>query len=155
VTATQVIPDVIALPSIPTLSALDKYLWRKEVVSYTDGSSTTTISLIGVYGDTGSSGLDGQDACSITIISDAGDKYRSGGSFSSTLTARVFLGGEEITDSCGDRFRWLRHSEDGTADALWNSNHYSLSGNTLAITQTDLIGRTSFEAQYMTDSDLS
>ena len=155
VTATQVIPDVLALPSIPTLSALDKYLWRKEVVSYTDGSSTTTISLIGVYGDTGSAGLDGQDAYSITVISDAGDKYRSGGSFSSTLTARVFLGGEEITDSCGERFRWLRHSEDGTADTLWNSSHYSLSSNTLAITQADLIGRTSFEAQYITDSDLS
>lgn len=103
----------------------------------------------------GADGADGQNAYSCTVVSASGDKYRSGAAFSSVLTARVFHGSEEITSSCGSRFRWLRHSRDSADDEAWNARHYSLSPGTLAITQDDLNGGTSFEAQYITDNDLS
>lgn len=103
----------------------------------------------------GEKGIDGESAYSIVVVSASGDKYRRGDLFSSILTARVFHGGEEITSSCGSRFRWLRHSRDSADDEVWNARHYSLSPGTLAITQDDLNGGTSFEAQYITDSDLS
>ena len=55
-TTTQNLPSSVTSTTIPTLSAIDKYLWQKEVIAYTDGTSKTTVALIGVYGDTGSKG---------------------------------------------------------------------------------------------------
>lgn len=42
--------------SIPTLSSTKKYLWQKETISYTNGTSKVTEALIGTYGDKGSKG---------------------------------------------------------------------------------------------------
>ena len=55
-TTTQNVPSSVTSTTIPVLSATDKYLWQKEVIAYTDGTSKTTVALIGVYGDTGSKG---------------------------------------------------------------------------------------------------
>ena len=59
-TQLQVAPAAADITSttIPTLSATDKYLWKKEVVTYTDQAvpSTTSITLIAVYGDAGANG---------------------------------------------------------------------------------------------------
>ena len=55
-TTTQNVPSTVTSVAIPTLSATEKYLWQKEVIAYTDGTSKTTTALIGVYGDTGSKG---------------------------------------------------------------------------------------------------
>lgn len=43
--------------TVPTLTSTYKYLWNYEVINYTDGNSTTTAKrVMGVYGDTGSTG---------------------------------------------------------------------------------------------------
>ena len=42
---------------IPT--STNKFLWQKEVIEYTNGTSQTTVSLLGVYGDKGEDGADG------------------------------------------------------------------------------------------------
>lgn len=55
-TTTQNAPSSVTSTTIPALSATEKYLWQKEVIAYTDGTSKTTTALIGVYGDTGSKG---------------------------------------------------------------------------------------------------
>ena len=59
-TTVQVAPSASSITSttIPAMSATNKYLWKKEVVTYTDTSvpSTTSIILIAVYGDSGSRG---------------------------------------------------------------------------------------------------
>lgn len=75
-TSTQVAPNVSNITSltIPTLSPTDKYLWQKEVIDFTDTSTPdkTVVSLIAVYGDTGSKGDQGdpgQNGTSITISS--------------------------------------------------------------------------------------
>ncbi len=58
VTATQVAPEAANITStdIPKLSATNKYLWRKEVITFTSSDPKTTVSLIAVYGDTGAKG---------------------------------------------------------------------------------------------------
>ena len=52
----QPLPENIVETSIPILSPVYKYLWKKEVVTYTDDSTDTFISLACVYGDTGNTG---------------------------------------------------------------------------------------------------
>lgn len=56
---TQAVPSSVTGTTIPTLSSTNKYLWQKEVISYTNGTSKTTTALIGVYGDKGDTGSKG------------------------------------------------------------------------------------------------
>lgn len=57
--------------SIPTLDATNKYLWQKEVITYTNNTSQTTVVLLAVYGNTGAKGDKGNDGTSVTIKSQA------------------------------------------------------------------------------------
>lgn len=68
-TTTQTAPEASTVTSttIPTLSSTNKYLWQKETINYTSGDPKITVSLIGVYGDTGNQGPAGQDGASISI----------------------------------------------------------------------------------------
>lgn len=61
-TTTQTAPAASSITSttIPTLDATNKYLWQKEVITYTATSTPqTTVLLIAVYGDTGKQGPQG------------------------------------------------------------------------------------------------
>lgn len=40
-------------------TSTNKFLWQKEVIEYTNNTSQTTVSLLGVYGDKGEDGADG------------------------------------------------------------------------------------------------
>lgn len=57
--------------SLPTLDATNKYLWQKEVITYTNNTSQTTVVLLAVYGNTGAKGDKGNDGTSVTIKSQA------------------------------------------------------------------------------------
>lgn len=57
--------------SLPTLDATNKYLWQKEVITYTNSTSQTTVVLLAVYGNTGAKGDKGNDGTSVTIKSQA------------------------------------------------------------------------------------
>ena len=62
ITTTQTAPAASSITSttIPTLDATNKYLWQKEVITYTNISTPqTTVLLIAVYGDTGKQGAQG------------------------------------------------------------------------------------------------
>ena len=67
-TTSQTAPSAsnITSTSIPTMSATNKYLWQKEVISYTNGTSKTSVLLIAVYGDKGATGATGTGISSIT-----------------------------------------------------------------------------------------
>ena len=61
-TTTQTAPAASSITSttIPKLDATNKYLWQKEVITYTATSTPqTTVLLIAVYGDTGQRGAQG------------------------------------------------------------------------------------------------
>lgn len=55
------------MPSASDITSIDmetptstkRFLWQKEVIKYTNGTSQTTVSLLGVYGDKGKDGADG------------------------------------------------------------------------------------------------
>ena len=87
----------------------------------------------------------------MVIISSNGMIFRSNDpSFVTTLEARVFQGGKDVTSLItGDHFRWTRNSGDETEDRKWNNLHYPLTGNTLDLTLSDIGGRCSFFAEYI------
>lgn len=99
----------------------------------------------------GPSGKDGEDAIQVVIISSNGMIFRSNDtSFVTTLEARVFQGGKDVTSLItGDHFRWKRASGDEEADRKWNNLHYALTGNTIDLTLSDIRGRCSFFAEFI------
>jgi len=55
--------------SVPTLTAINKYLWNYEVINYTNGSSTKgEAKVIGVYGDKGQTGATGPAGIGIQTV---------------------------------------------------------------------------------------
>jgi hypothetical protein len=93
----------------------------------------------------GAEGPAGEDAYLLQVISEGGTTFRTTTPFATTMRARVFKGGLEVTDEFSDAdFRWSRTSPDAHSDAIWNSAHYSVGGKTLSITQDDVAGRTNF-----------
>ena len=93
-TTSQTAPsaDSITATTMPTIDATNKYLWQKEVITYTNGQSQTTVLLLAVYGntgnkgdkgdqgiqgpqgvkgETGATGAPGKDGTSVTITSQA------------------------------------------------------------------------------------
>lgn len=57
--------------SIPILDATNKYLWQKEVITFTNNTAKKTVVLLAVYGNTGAKGDKGNDGTSVTIKSQA------------------------------------------------------------------------------------
>lgn len=57
-TTSQTAPSTasITATSMPTLDATNKYLWQKEVITYTNNTSQTSVLLLAVYGNTGAKG---------------------------------------------------------------------------------------------------
>lgn len=57
-TTSQTAPaaSTITSTTIPTLDATNKYLWQKEVITYTNNQNQTTVLLLAVYGDRGAKG---------------------------------------------------------------------------------------------------
>lgn len=60
-TTSQTAPSTenITSTTMPALDATNKYLWQKEVITYTNGQSQTTVLLLAVYGNTGATGPKG------------------------------------------------------------------------------------------------
>lgn len=57
-TTSQTAPSAasITATSMPTLDATNRYLWQKEVITYTNNTSQTSVLLLAVYGNTGAKG---------------------------------------------------------------------------------------------------
>lgn len=95
---------------------------------------------------------DGAGAYLVTIESDNGTTFHNG-AVSTVLHARVYKGGEEITDQIPDSsFRWYRTSTDSAGDEQWNAApHY---GRELAITGEDVWHKAVFdcEVEIMNDN---
>mgnify|MGYP004518875749 FL=1 len=65
-----------------------------------------------------------------------------------TLTARVWHGSENITDSLpASRFQWKRKSADDTADAIWNNAHTGMKSITL--TTRDVLYSATYDCELL------
>ena len=79
------------------------------------------------------------------VESKNGTTFRNG-IVSTTLVARVYRGGEEITHLIPDgNFLWRRTSLNAETDTIWNSaNHY---GRELEITEEDVWYKAVFDCE--------
>lgn len=77
-----------------------KYIWRRTVTTYGDGSTEYTPSETGVCitGNTGASGEDGADSILLQILSSNGNMFKNS-TLSTTLTVTIIVGDETITSS--------------------------------------------------------
>ncbi len=130
--------------------------------SFTDESEITQYTAIGIsvfnlnaqtYTQTidhgkndtvGAQGAPGEDAVFLLIVSTHGNIFRPALT-DTTLEARVYQSGQEITDQYdAARFRWTRRSHNTTSDDIWNSAHYSSGGKSIQITDEDVETRATF-----------
>lgn len=81
-------------PSVPSVSE-GQFLWTKTVVTYSDGTSTTSYS-VSYKGTNGKNGEDGEDAILLIITASNGNMFKNS-SGSTVLTAHVYKGGVEQT----------------------------------------------------------
>ena len=96
-TQTQPAASEITATTIPTLSATNKYLWQKETVTFTSGSTQTNVALVGTYGDTGAKGDKGDTGAAGKGVASIVEQYyqstsatsQTGGSWSGTYPGWV------------------------------------------------------------------
>lgn len=87
-TTSQTAPSAasITATSIPTLDATNKYLWQKEVITYTNNTSQTSVLLLAVYGNTGAKGDKGDTGPAGKGISSTEVTYQASASGTSIPT---------------------------------------------------------------------
>ncbi len=97
----------------------------------------------------GDPGQDGQTPIRVEKFTTPGyEFYRENAAYSATLSIHIFQGEEDITGTINiARFVWYRMSENTDGDTIWNELH-AHSGNSVDITDADLVGDTSFIVQF-------
>ncbi len=96
---------------------------------------------------------DGEPSYTVYVESKHGTTFRNG-IISTTLSARVYRGGEEITDLIPEgNFSWKRTSRDVESDAVWNSApHY---GKEIEITEDDVWCKAVFDCEVEISTTLN
>lgn len=98
-------------------------------------------------GPKGEKGDDGQ-SFTVVIESSDGSIYRPSSSLNMTLSCKVYMNTEEVTDSLDDwRFQWIRTSGDPTGDERWNTSSKAIGHKVVEITNEDVYGRSVFECE--------
>ena len=89
---------------------------------------------------------DGEDAYSVQIFTSDGNHFING-NISTTLTANVYKGAKEITETIPDNlFCWKRTSLNADGDAVWNEQHTGI-GRHLTISDEDIFRRAMFTCE--------
>jgi hypothetical protein len=149
--------DVVALrqsdPALDTLAVITSESWTDGVKSYRytargvssfGGLQAITTAYQAAKAGKGEKGETGEAAISLIVVSAQGNIFRPTLT-DTTLEARVYQEGAEITDQyAASQFRWTRSSLEPTADAIWNSAHYSVGSKSLHITDEDVESRATF-----------
>ena len=120
--------------AIPTVNK-GEYLWTKTVVTYSDGTSTTSYSV----SRNGVDGTNGEDAISMVITSSNGDFFKNT-AIATTLTAHVYKGGAEVTGSSLTALGTIKWYKDKGASAV-------ATGQTLTISAGDVTNKVTYIAQ--------
>lgn len=120
-----------------------KYIWRRSVTTYGDGSTEYTPSETGVCitGNTGASGEDGADSILLQILSSNGNMFKNS-TLSTTLTVTIIVGDETITSSeqmvskfgSGAALKWEQKRFGETEFTPLESNDDRLSDNGFILT---------------------
>lgn len=137
------VPSGTWVTSIPQVPA-GQYLWTRTVTTYTDNSSATaySIGLMGAQGpkgDTGSPGVAGADAITLTITSSNGTIFKNS-AIETVLTAHVYRAGIELSAAQVGALGSVKWYKGGSSSAV------SI-GLTLTINAGSVTGKASYSAQ--------
>ena len=124
-------------PTVPNI-ANGQYLWTKTVVNYSDGKSTESYS-VSYKGTNGINGTNGKDAITMAITSSGGTIFKNT-AIATTLTAHVYKGGVEVTDSALSSLGTIKWYKDGGTTAV-------ATGTTYTIGAGDISNKATFSAQ--------
>lgn len=87
-------------------------------------------------------------AYKVEIISSNGFVFYNG-NVSTTLTAKVFRGKDDITDTLdASKFKWTKILESGIVDEAWNQK-YGLNTKVIAISKEDVIKKSTFQCEII------
>lgn len=123
--------------NIPSVSA-GQFLWTRTTVKYSDGNSTTSYSSAR-SGTNGTNGRDGADALTLTVTSSNGVIFKNT-AVATTLTAKVFKGGVEVTGTALSALGTINWYKNGGTTAV-------ASGQTLTVAARDVLDRATYEAR--------
>lgn len=115
-----------------------QYVWTRTVVTYSDGKTATSYA-ISRNGTNGANGANGADALALAIKSSNGTIFKNT-AIATTLTARVFKGGVEVTGSALTALGTIKWYKDGGATAV-------ATGTTLTINAGDVSNKATYTAQ--------
>lgn len=124
-------------PTVPNV-ANGQYLWTKTVVNYSDGKSTESFS-VSYKGTNGIDGTNGKDAITMAITSSGGTIFKNT-AIATTLTAHVYKGGVEVTDSALSSLGTIKWYKDGGTTAV-------ATGSTYTVGAGDVSNKATFSAQ--------
>lgn len=125
-TTTQNAPEAssITSTSIPVLDSTNKYLWQKEVITYTKATAKTTVLLLAVYGDRGIQGEQGVQG----NAGEDGNGIQSITYHYATSTAQTAPSASSITSTtiptltATDKYLWqketIKYTKSGVADKV-------------------------------------
>ena len=118
----------------------NKYLWSYQKITYTSGTTeNTTPAIIGTHGATGATGAAGLDAIALVIESSGGYIFKNS-AIATTLTAKVFKGGVEVTGSSLTALGTVKWYKNGGTTAV-------ATGTSLTISAGDVTNSASYTAQ--------
>ena len=120
--------------TIPTV-AQGSYLWTRTTVTYSDGNETISYSV----SRQGINGTNGKDALVIVISSSNGTIFKNT-DIATTLTARVYQGGAEVTGSALTALGTIKWYKDGATTS-------TASGSTLTVQAGDVDSRCNYTVQ--------
>lgn len=120
--------------TIPTV-AQGSYLWTRTTVTYSDGNKTISYSV----SRQGINGTNGKDALTLIIESSNGNIFKNT-DIATTLTARVYKGGAEVTGSELTSLGTIKWYKDGATTA-------TATGSTLTINAGDIENKGTYVAQ--------
>ena len=127
-----------------------KYIWRRTLVTYGNGSEEYNPSAQGVCitgntgakgdkGDTGDTGAAGADAITLVVTSSAGTIFKNT-DIATTLTAHVYKAGVEVTGNALTALGAIKWYKDGSTTA-------ASTGQTLSISAGEVTNKVSYEAR--------
>lgn len=115
-----------------------EYLWTRTIVTYSDGTYTTSYS-VSRNGMNGSNGTDGADAITLVITSSAGTIFKNT-AIATTLTAHVYVGGAEVTGNALTELGTIKWYKDGGTSPV-------ATGQTLTVSAGDVENKANYTAQ--------
>lgn len=117
------------IPAVPQ----GQFLWTRTTVNYSDSTSTVSYSVArqGEKGDKGNTGAPGADALTLSISSSGGTIFKNT-AISTVLTAHVYRGGAELSESQISTLGTIKWYKDGGSIAVTTGITFTVSAGDVA-----------------------